>query len=40
MKLLDLHCDTISECWKNNWDLLSGNTSVTLHDLPVFEKWI
>ena len=39
MNLLDLHCDTVSECWKNKWDLLTGQTGVSLRSLPAFEKW-
>lgn len=40
MNLLDLHCDTISECWKNQWDLLTDKTGVSLNSLPAFGRWL
>ncbi len=39
MKLLDLHCDTISECLKYGRDLMDTKNNVCLRDLRTVDQW-
>lgn len=40
MKLFDLHCDTLTELYKNSLDLKTSNLAVSLSGMSVFEKCI
>ena len=39
MRLFDLHCDTIGECWKQKKDLFENNLHLSLQRGSAYAPW-